>query len=574
MTAYETRISGLAPKIWVKFDGSGTITDSGSAATSWTLNGASPTSGVTGISNTAYTFSGTNYFTSSTALPTNTFNDKNFTIETWVKIANNTSNQYQNIWQISNAASGHYAWMRYRNSTLATPGVMEIYYDGGSTAFSQYTSSRIDDGNWHHVVWTTTSGSVSKFYVDGMLETVTYTNVGTVNLDSSPMTICDSWQGTIDELAIYTETLTAAQIARNFATGKPAATLDKLLSYTPEWSIEFDEVIGSPTYYANHGSELPSDEAGYPFSATNTVSRASGSYPGGPNYSTAFAYNGRLAYSSSLQVWGSEVTDGNYTWGLWFKLSGTVSSSDTYVMNGNAYTSANAIKVLSSSNGSNSGKLSVYAINGTTYTLSGKRVDDGDWHFLAFRQTGTSGSNNFQIYLDGVLEQQLTTSATPSGSYFDFGSTSQASGTATMTLGNFFIGTSTNYTQANLLAIYQTAYVPVTNISITETPATASATMANGNATGTATVDYGASGFFITNSEFIMPSLSFTQNAEPFIQEMEAIGAELRDPMVSAIKNVDFASGAMTANAEEAAIGISIDDSYNLKRLLFFQLHL
>jgi hypothetical protein len=107
-----------------------------------------------------------------------------------------------------------------------------------------------------------------------MLETVTYTNVGTVNLDSSPMTICDSWQGTIDELAIYTETLTAAQIARNFATGKPAATLDKLLSYSPEWSIEFDEAINSPMYYANHGSELPADDAGYPFSVTTTVTRA------------------------------------------------------------------------------------------------------------------------------------------------------------------------------------------------------------------------------------------------------------------------------------------------------------
>ena len=562
MTAYETRISGLAPKIWVKFDGSGTITDSGSAATSWTLNGASPTSGVTGISNTAYTFSGTNYFTSSTALPTNTFNDKNFTIETWVKIANNTSNQYQNIWQISNVGSGHYAWMRYRNSTLATPGVMEIYYDGGSTAFSQYTSSRIDDGNWHHVVWTTTSGSVSKFYVDGMLETVTYTNVGTVNLDSSPMTICDSWQGTIDELAIYTETLTAAQIARNFATGKPAATLDKLLSYSPEWSIEFDEAINSPMYYANHGSELPADDAGYPFSVTNTVTRATGSYPGGPNYSTAFAASGKLGYSGSLQVWTTEVTDANYTFGMWFKLAGTVGTANTMIMNGGPWISSGTATVLGSTNGSNSGKLSVYAINGTTYTLAGKRVDDGNWHFLAFRQTGTSGSNNAQIYLDGVLEQQFTTTSSPSGSYLDFGNTSQSSSSTTMTLGNFFVGTSANFTQANLLAIYETAYVPNIPVSITETPATASANIPEPTIVAQDTVSIGDTPA-TASALMVDPSLSITKDLSYEPPFMSSYAENIPAVTVSAIRNVDFTSGTLTASADVAAIGLIIDDGYN-----------
>jgi hypothetical protein len=569
MTAYETRISGLSPKIWVKFDSTGVITDSGSAATSWSLAGTAPTYSVTGISNNAYTFAGNGRYTSTTALPTNTFNDKIFTVEAWVKLTSQSTVDYPTIFRINNATDGHYFLVRGRANDIASPGLAEIYYDGGSSVISYYSTSRIDDGNWHHIVFVANGNTDSKLYVDGILENSSSTNVGTLSLDGSSWTkkiggegTGEDFVGTIDEVAVYSEALTSTQIARNYATGIPKTTLDKLLSYSPEWSFNFERTISGTTYLTNQGSEIPVDLAGYPFSNTNTVTRTAGSYPGGPDYSCAFSASGKIAYAGTLQVWNSEVTDGNYTFGMWFKLAGTVGTANTMIMNGGPWISSGTAKVLGSTNGSSSGKLSVYALNGTTYTLAGKRVDDGNWHFLAFRQTGTTGSNNAQIYLDGVLEQQFTTTSTPTGSYLDFGDTSQSSTSTTMTLGNFFIGTSSAYSVTELLAIYQTAYVPNIPVSITETPATASGNIPEPSITAQDTVSIGDTPA-TASALMVDPSLSITKDLSYEPPFMSSYAENIPAVTVSAIKNVDFTSGTLTASAEEAAIGIRIDDSHN-----------
>jgi hypothetical protein len=569
MTAYETRISGLSPKIWVKFDSTGVITDSGSAATSWTLAGTAPTYSVSGISNSAYTFAGNGRYTSTTALPTNTFNDKIFTVEAWVKLTSQSTVDYPTIFRINNPTDGHYFLVRGRANDLTSPGLAEIYYDGGTSVISYYSTTRIDDGNWHHIVFVANGNTDSKLYVDGILENSSATNIGTLSLDGSAFSkriggeaTNEDFVGTIDEVAVYSEALTSTQIARNYATGITKATLDKLLSYSPQWSFNFDRLISGTTYLTNQGSEIPTDLAGYPFTNTNTVTKATGSYPGGPDFSCEFSASGKIAYSATLQVWNSEVTDADYTFGMWFKLAGTVGTANTMIMNGGPWISAGTAKVLGSTNGSNSGKLSVYAINGTTYTLAGKRVDDGNWHFLAFRQTGTSGANNAQIYLDGVLEQQFTTTSSPSGSYLDFGNAAQSASSTTMTLGNFFIGTSANYTQANLLAIYETAYVPVIPVTINETPATASAQFPDAGAAGTSTVSVSdtpatASGLMTD------PALSFTNDVSFGATFFTAFAENIPAVTVTTVSNIDYAAGAATANADfSATTGISIDDAF------------
>ncbi len=51
---------------------------------------------------------------------------------------------------------------------------------------------------------------------------------------------------------------------------------------------------------------------------------------------------------------------------MWFKLAGTVGTANTMIMNGGPWISSGTATVLGSTNGSNSGKLSVYAINGAS----------------------------------------------------------------------------------------------------------------------------------------------------------------------------------------------------------------
>jgi hypothetical protein len=114
-----------------------------------------------------------------------------------------------------------------RNSTAGT--VSGLYYltSGGNQNNLDSTTNCFDD-EWHHIAFTFDSG-VGKLYIDGSLEATQDDTGDTIRMGSDTYymeTGADSVQGSrsfsgdVDDIAVYSTTLTVNQVARNYKAGK------------------------------------------------------------------------------------------------------------------------------------------------------------------------------------------------------------------------------------------------------------------------------------------------------------------------------------------------------------------
>jgi len=114
-----------------------------------------------------------------------------------------------------------------RNGTAGT--VSGLYYltSGGNQNNLDSTTDCFDD-EWHHIAFTFDSG-VGKLYIDGSLEDTQDDTGDTIRMSSDTYymeTGADSVQGSrsfsgdVDDIAVYSTTLTVNQIARNYKAGK------------------------------------------------------------------------------------------------------------------------------------------------------------------------------------------------------------------------------------------------------------------------------------------------------------------------------------------------------------------
>jgi len=565
MTAYENRIGALSPVLWTKLDGSGAPTSSGSSTPTFTLSGTAPTTGVTsGISNTCYTFNGNGQY-SIGALPSNTTTDKNFTMETWVKMNPSTSMDYPTIYRADNGANGVLI-MRVRGANVASPGLVEMYMKGNSTAISFYSTSRVDDNNWHHIAFRH-DGFSYFLYIDGVQEHFGSTGTGAMNdIDSSGTRYFgggtaanEYFVGSIDEFAIYGSTLNPGQIYGNYALGKyPTSMQAKISSYNPEWYWEMDAVDSSAPTMNNYGSTTDTASWTRTTVSGSSITRVASTLP----TSTANPYMLSIPYasryrSSSTAIWSTEITDKDFVFGVWWKMNtGTAGSTALTFIGGNAGSGC-GMYMYSQTATSNAGCVFWNAAGSASG--GSRRVDDGNWHFIAIRKS--SANNDYKCYIDGVLDVTITSATTPSISNWQIGDSTQGSQSATGYIDSMFIASATNVLEADLLGIYQLAFPASTNITINETPATASAQFQDASAVGSSTVSWSTIPATV-NAEFVTPALSFSQDVDRLVSVFTA-DSTFVDPTISAIQNVDFASGALTANADfSPTTGISIDDAY------------
>jgi hypothetical protein len=128
------------------------------------------------------------------------------TVEMWMKVANG-------IIAIKSALSNRFGlgsiMLGIENGKLAM-------YSAESGAGSV---ARIDNGQWHHVVYILT-GSTTTFYIDGLLDTVINTPrsaapINIIRISSEEGGIF-WWDGNIDEVAIYPYALSAKQILAHY----------------------------------------------------------------------------------------------------------------------------------------------------------------------------------------------------------------------------------------------------------------------------------------------------------------------------------------------------------------------
>ncbi len=105
-------------------------------------------------------------------------------------------------------------------------------YVNNSSIPAMNSSISINDGKWHHVAWTS-DGSTSVMYIDGKMD-ITLTRTGTAVTNSVPYIAYDTeyappFIGKLDGVAVYSRTLLASDIERQYAMG----TQRLALSMTP-----------------------------------------------------------------------------------------------------------------------------------------------------------------------------------------------------------------------------------------------------------------------------------------------------------------------------------------------------
>jgi signal peptidase I len=216
--AYNTAVLGDTPSFFWRLDEtSGTVVDDettnnrdatlASASSTWGQAGA-----LTSESNSALK-------TSQAAITANTAvaGPTAFTVEAWVKT---TSTAGGRILGFGNASGTTGSTTVDRQLYLGTTG--KAYFGVGTAKTVVASTTAINNGAWHYLVGTYTSGTNGmKLYVDGTLQgsatatpvTLTgYWRAGAESMTGWTANPGQYFDGTLDELAVYPTALTATQV--------------------------------------------------------------------------------------------------------------------------------------------------------------------------------------------------------------------------------------------------------------------------------------------------------------------------------------------------------------------------
>jgi len=181
-----------------------------------TVNGATLTTDRFGNANSAYSFDGVDDFigTTGTAISQN----QNWTISAWVKAGSLSQSAAILVNGNSTATAGNGYGMHVLNTDITGPGnFFYLHYPGQVLINSGFTFNNIN--TWHHVVITRDANAIGKMYFDGVLSATTTT--ASINPAGGDFRIGSAtnngfWNGAIDEVKVYNNALTDAQVQQEF----------------------------------------------------------------------------------------------------------------------------------------------------------------------------------------------------------------------------------------------------------------------------------------------------------------------------------------------------------------------
>lgn len=269
-----------------------------------------------------------------------------------------------------------------------------------------------------------------------------------------------------------------------------SALSNKILSYSPEVYYRFNQAYTTtPTNLGSTGSTTFSLSNEAPTLNSTGGIHGDGSWVfnsgNGTNDTSTTAF--RNFQSASYSNANLQFTDNDFSIGFWFKTNYTLNNSLAHAalftigQFGGSSTTRTVSFGLSggSANAANKGKLVINTTGGTTI-YSSSRIDDQQWHYIAAIGTFSSPNLSYAVYLDGTYLGTTTPSTTTGGLTYTQFQISTMSGMQTeMTTSEY-----SDYYAAPSSVINATAISEIwtagstsgsTNITITETPATASA---------------------------------------------------------------------------------------------------
>ena len=149
-----------------------------------------------------------------------------FSVEAWVKSGSNSGGR---ILGFGNGTGTNPSSVVDRQLYLAPTG--RVMFGIGSTKRTVASTGTVNNGAWHHVVGTYTAGTNGmKLYVDGALQnTNTATPVAMSGIWRAGAEQMSGWvgnptdqyfEGTLDELAVYTDVVTPAEVLSHYNAGK------------------------------------------------------------------------------------------------------------------------------------------------------------------------------------------------------------------------------------------------------------------------------------------------------------------------------------------------------------------
>lgn len=280
---------------------------------------------------------------------------------------------------------------------------------GGTYKFAKYSTSNMTTNTWYHLVGTY-DGAALKLYVNGALVSTTaqtgaisytYSNGLCVGVDAAASG-CDTaatfFNGSVDDLAVWSSALTAAQVKslymRQNCNDAYLPEVDSLIGL-----YRLDEAVPgiAATTFAD------SSPAGQTLTGNGTIYGADGKQ----SFSAVLTSDTTYIYKNSPT---GMPTTGNKTIATWFKFASTTYCK-TALCNfggfGNPLMNGQNFQVGTGADGI----FVVWGWGGGTWDwatgVSTTPFIDGNWHHVALTYA-TGSPNTTKLYVDGVLKATTT----------------------------------------------------------------------------------------------------------------------------------------------------------------------
>ena len=403
--------SGLVD-LWHLDEASGSVVDKGSRANNLALQG-SVTYGQAGVLGNSILFPGvvtnSNFFNGTRGNLPLTATNQDFTIVSWIKPKMNDTNHAECVLMQGNTTfplgGGGFFFGTWSG---------KMYTCASNNSFGTYSidwcinQQRVPENVWTMMTWRansthyilSTNGTSSQSVIARNNNNNMYILGGTqdvVTLGASNdvyITSSQNFNGTIDEVRVYSRTLSDAELQDLYAFTSPIA------------SYHFDETSGSIIDSTNSGFTGIAD-------GTSTYSQA-GAFGSAIQFNKAsnFTLSGTSSYNMPQQ-----------TIGFWFKGNPPkylCSSSDEIVFSKgfDAYTTNFALAWCNNTAVNNTASSLLYWRGNATGGVGGfaqavsSYIQPGTWHHIAL----VSNDTRQMIYLDGILNANV---AAPQSQYLD-----------------------------------------------------------------------------------------------------------------------------------------------------------
>jgi hypothetical protein len=392
------------------------------------------------------------------------------------------------------------------NADGTIQGIVNTYTGGTSRSSQVTTSGTYNDGKFHHVVLLWRDNHYFRLYIDGTLAGTASGSIG--NIGSGDALILGATQsqggsqayseyfnGLIDFVALYNaapsnsggaDTFVANHLAEfadrvisvdemNATNGifvQPTVVITRAVNYSADpataSSLFVDPAVSNfdvQTSLENYMANTAAPEQWYKFDTFPFVNYGSGGAAvfsdfgtltrkvgEGPDRGSSLELPGTLAngyfFTSSPAVFSTEVSDGNFTTGAWFKFeSGLSNTSKSIVQFQVSSTEKIYIKAVDK-------KIRFGLITSSAtyeHTTTADTYNDNAWHFAAIRWNGT----DLCFHLDNVEVYNTTTSGTITGlNNIVFNGGGGGSETYKWQLAHPFIGTYSGIDETKLSAIW------------------------------------------------------------------------------------------------------------------------